>query len=134
MPCRDYFDDHPEAFYKPQLADKDAEIALLKKRIAFAESALCGVLRASDAQESDSFKFGHLWSYIDFEDAGITSEELETWRVQHEAADAQARTAAAAAEAKRKKEAKLKAEAEDAAQALQKTLSPEALKLLRGLL
>lgn len=132
MPCRDYYDDHPEAYYGPQLANKDAEIEQLKKRIAFTESALCGILRAADAQEADSFKLGNLWRYINFPDAGITPEELKSWRVKHEAADKKARKAAAAAEEKKRKEDKIKKEADEVAAKLKTELHPDVLKAIKN--
>lgn len=131
MPCRDYYDDHPEAYYGPKLADKDKEIEKLRKQISFAESALCAVLRATDAQEADSFKYP-IWGYIDFKAAGITSAELEQWRVNHEALDQKHREE----EDRKKEKARIAAEQEAAAAALvtqlKKQLPPEILKKVKS--
>lgn len=40
MPCRDYYDDNPHAYFK------DVSEPALKKQISFAESALCQTLVA----------------------------------------------------------------------------------------
>ena len=85
MPCRDYYDDHPEAFYGEQLADKEAEIERLKERISFAESALCGVLRTF---EDNAMPYpDYLWTVIDYKGAGISRKELEKWFAKHKALD-----------------------------------------------
>jgi len=36
MPCRDYYDDHPEAYFGPKLSSAEAEIEKLKMQISFA--------------------------------------------------------------------------------------------------
>jgi len=82
MPCRDYYDDHPEQYFR------DVTEPTLKKRIAFAESALCAVLTVFD-----SAPFDEMWGEIDFAAAGITSEELATWHNQHRQLDHQIRDA-----------------------------------------
>jgi hypothetical protein len=76
MPCRDYYDDHPEQYFK------EVTEPALKKRIAFAESALCAVLSVFD-----NCPFDEMWTEIDFKSAGITSEELAEWYAQHRARD-----------------------------------------------
>lgn len=89
MPCRDYYDDHPEAYFGPKLKDAEEEIKQLKARVAFAESALCATLKAGDALcENRGFNF---FVKIDFEDAGITSSELAEWQRVHNARDAKIR-------------------------------------------
>lgn len=85
MPCRDYYDDHPEAFYGEQLADKEAEIERLKERISFAESALCGVLRA--VEDNVISYYNDLWAVIDYKGAGISRKKLEKWFTKHKALD-----------------------------------------------
>ena len=76
MPCRDYYDDHPEAYFR------DVTEPALRARIAFAESALCAVLTVFD-----TCLFDEMWNEIDFKSAGITSEELAEWHAQHQARD-----------------------------------------------
>jgi len=82
MPCRDYYDDHPEQYFR------DVTEPTLRKRIAFAESALCAVLDVFDAQPYDE-----MWNEINFEAAGITSMELSDWHDEHRARDQQVRAA-----------------------------------------
>lgn len=94
MPCRDYYDDHPEQYFK------DVTEPALKKQISFAESALCQVLRALeyvDTQvETVSPKKGDWYDWIDFRAAGITKKELVAWHKQHKALDEKHRTEEAA--------------------------------------
>jgi hypothetical protein len=75
MPCRDYYDDHPEQYYADTVRD-------LRKQISFAESALCAALRhiekAYDADPVD---------YIGCDDAGINRTELKSWYKKHKALD-----------------------------------------------
>ena len=82
MPCRDYHDDHPQQYFR------DVTEPALKKRIAFAESALCAVL-----QVFDNAPFDEMWNAIDFASAGITSMELSDWHDEHRARDQQIRDA-----------------------------------------
>ena len=93
MPCRDYYDDHPQAYFGDQLANKDQEIKKLKNRISFAESALCGVLRAGEKNVGE--RIGNLIDLIDFEDAGIKQKELEKWFAEHKILDERIRKEAA---------------------------------------
>lgn len=81
MPCRDYYDDHPQAYFR------DVTEPALKKQISFAESALCAALNALELQvlagsggKGDSDK---IYDLIDFESAGITQQELRDWRKNH---------------------------------------------------
>ena len=85
MPCRDYYDDNPQAYYGPQLADKDAEIKKLKKQISFAESALCAVLRAGENNVGE--RIGNILDLVDFPAAGIKQKELEKWFENHKVLD-----------------------------------------------
>jgi hypothetical protein len=91
MPCRDFYDDHPEAYIK------DIEVPALKKQISFAESALCQTLAALENVVME--KPGSFYDYIDFKEAGITKAALVEWHTEHKALDEQHR-----AEAKAKKE------------------------------
>jgi len=134
MPCRDYYDDHPQDYYGPKLASKDAEINKLKKQVSFAESALCAALQALehvDTQiETVSPKVGDFYDWLNFNEAGITKADLEVWHERHKELDMLHR----AAEAERKhKEAEEKRKKQDAARkkaaALSK-LSEEEKKLL----
>lgn len=85
MPCRDYYDDHPEEYYGPKLANKDKEIDRLKKQVAFAESALCAVLRAGeDICKEQGY---HFFTKIRFEEAGITPTQLADWFRKHQQLD-----------------------------------------------
>jgi precorrin isomerase len=126
MPCRDYYDDNPAAYYGPKLADKDKEITKLMKQISFAESALCASL---DALIKTSGKDDPFFD-INFKEAGITRTELEDWHSVHKALDAKHR--AEEAEKNRKKAAALEkirvAELRKSA-ALAK-LTPEEIELL----
>ena len=85
MPCRDYYDDHPEQYFK------DVTAPMLKKQIAFAESALCQVLAA--LQHVDSLvetvapKKGDFYDWVDFKEAGITKTQLVKWHKDHKALD-----------------------------------------------
>jgi len=85
MPCRDYYDDHPEQYFR------DVTEPVLKKRIAFAESALCAVLKVFDNAPDD--ERDEMWNEIDFAAAGISSEELAEWHAQHRQRDQQIRDA-----------------------------------------
>lgn len=86
MPCRDYYDDHPEQYFR------DVTEPVLKKRISFAESALCAVLTVVLDQLDDSGNT-FLWNEIDFKSAGITPAELAEWHAQHRARDQHIRDA-----------------------------------------
>lgn len=89
MPCRDFYDDHPQDYYGPMLKDRAREIEKLRKQISFAESALCAALSAlesahnRDAEQPDDF-----YDWIIFSDAGITKEQLVKWHIEHKRLDA----------------------------------------------
>lgn len=99
MPCRDYYDDHPEAYFR------DVTEPALKRQISFAESALCQVLRALEHVDSQvetvSPKQGDWYDWIDFKAAGIKKADLVAWHVKHKALDEKHRAEEAA---KREKE------------------------------
>lgn len=92
MPCRDYMDDNPSVYYGQQLNNKEAEIKRLNRKLSFAESALCAVLRAIENAGMDinqPYKSTSLGSpMVDWKDAGITSKELADWFERHKKADA----------------------------------------------
>jgi O-methyltransferase involved in polyketide biosynthesis len=100
MPCRDFYDDHPEAYFK------DIKEPALKKQISFAESALCQTLAALQRAHNGLNGQGDIYDRIDFEAAGITKAELVKWHKEHKALDAKHR---AAEKAKQNKEALKKA-------------------------
>ena len=50
MPCRDYYDDHPEAYFR------DVTEPALKRQVAFAESALCQTLAALEKLTAEERK------------------------------------------------------------------------------
>lgn len=89
MPCRDYYDDHPEQYFK------DHGEAALKKQISFAESALCqalAVIEHLDLQiETVSPKVGSFYDWINFKEAGITKADLVKWHKEHKKLDAKHR-------------------------------------------
>lgn len=91
MPCRDYYDDHPEAYYGPKLADKDKEIEKLKKQVSFAESALCAALNALEhvdsLVETVSPKTGTYYDWLNYAEAGIEKKALLFWHAKHRALD-----------------------------------------------
>lgn len=86
MPCRDYYDDHPEQYYK------DVTVPSLKNQISFAESALCGALTALDRiiNEHNSGKktpYAPALHQIDFDAIGININDLEKWWKNHKKLD-----------------------------------------------
>lgn len=92
MPCRDYYDDHPEQYYR------DVTEPGLKAQVSFAESALCQTLAAFDRVLYDVANRlpGELQSincldFINYDEAGIKRIDLEKWWTQHKALDAQHR-------------------------------------------
>jgi hypothetical protein len=100
MPCRDFYDDHPEEYFKKFTAPA------MKKQISFAESALCQTLAALEiahkaAAANGMNGKGDVYDRIDFEAAGITKTELVKWYKEHKALDAKHRKEA---EAKRKQD------------------------------
>lgn len=92
MPCRDYYDDHPEQYFK------DVTEPALKARIAFAESALCAALDALDALPIPAGARGRPGALerINYEEAGITRAELSKWREEHKELDKRHRAEALA--------------------------------------
>jgi hypothetical protein len=85
MPCRDYYDDHPEAYFK------DIKEPALKKQIAFAESALCQTLAALEIAHTDMASPAEFYDLINFKEAGITKVELKKWHKEHKVLDAKHR-------------------------------------------
>ena len=83
MPCRDYYDDHPEAYFR------DVTEPGLKAQISFAESALCASLGALEAiskharATTDTKLPRDFYDWIDFAEAGITKEALVSWHRKH---------------------------------------------------
>jgi len=80
MACRDFYDDHPEQYFK------DVTEPALKKQISFAESALCAALDALEASYPTDFM-----DKIDYVGAGIAKKDLVKWRKEHKALDAKHR-------------------------------------------
>ena len=75
MPCRDYYDDNPGAYYKDTIEG-------LRKQVSFAESALCAALRhIESAYHADPVQ------YVDCKSAGIKPKELKAWFENHKALD-----------------------------------------------
>ena len=92
MPCRDYYDDHPEQYFK------DVTKPALKKQISFAESALCQTLKDFERvlhtiQYNVPGLFINPLDHINYAEAGITRKELEQWWKQHKMLDAKHREA-----------------------------------------
>lgn len=81
MPCRDYYDDHPEQYFK------DVTEPALKKQISFAESALCATLDALDKIVTEHMPGQATFDQIDFDSAGIIRKELVDWRLRHKELD-----------------------------------------------
>ena len=85
MPCRDYYDDHPEQYFK------DVTEPALKKQISFAESALCAALAALEhvdsLVETVSPKQGDFYDWLNFKEAGITKTQLIKWHKTHKELD-----------------------------------------------
>ena len=71
MPCRDYYDDHPEQYFR------DVTEPALKARIAFAESALCGLITAANNLTED------LFDHVDWKNCGVERAELLQWYEAH---------------------------------------------------
>jgi hypothetical protein len=93
MPCRDYYDDHPEEYYGAKFRHKDDEIAQLRQKVSFAESALClalntveQLLKGIKHDFDDQIKTDPL-DILEFKEAGITRKELEQWWNKHKALD-----------------------------------------------
>jgi hypothetical protein len=85
MPCRDFYDDHPEQYFK------DVTEPALKRQIAFAESALCQTLAAlqhvDSLVETSKPKRGDFYDWINFKEAGITKGQLIKWQKSHKKLD-----------------------------------------------
>lgn len=93
MPCRDYYDDHPDQYFH------DVTEPALKKQVSFAESALCQTLAAfqsiliavnRQSDNPDRLTTNPL-DLINYEEAGITRTELEQWWENHKRLDEQHR-------------------------------------------
>ena len=96
MPYRDFYDDHPQAYFR------DVKEPALKKQISFAESALCLTLRMfqefmegvkHDYDDRAKTNPLDIMGDEDFADAGITRKELEKWWKNHKKLDAKHREA-----------------------------------------
>ncbi len=92
MPCRDYYDDHPDQYFK------DVTEPALKKQISFAESALCQTLEAfasflyaAKMHTGDPELTLNPLDLINYQEAGIKRTELEKWWKDHKALDAKHR-------------------------------------------
>lgn len=88
MPCRDYYDDYPQQYFR------DVTEPALKRQVSFAESALCQTLAAFDRVLYDvinrygsEIRSANCLDFIDYEEAGITRDELERWWKNHKALD-----------------------------------------------
>lgn len=85
MPCRDYYDDHPEQYFK------EVTEPALKKQISFAESALCAALKTIEGmlvkQGSGDFGYRDVYEAIDYKEAGITEPQLREWHTTHQKLD-----------------------------------------------
>jgi hypothetical protein len=85
MPCRDYYDDHPDQYFK------DVTEPALKKQVSFAESALCQTLAAFSVALLDmQLHVGQSVNpldHIDYAEAGIKREDLEAWWKNHKMLD-----------------------------------------------
>lgn len=91
MPCRDYYDDHPEEYFR------DVTEPALRKQISFAESALCLALNTMEQllkgikHDFDDHVKTNPLDIMDFEEAGITRTDLEKWWTKHKKLDARHR-------------------------------------------
>ena len=129
MPCRSEMDDNPHLYYGQQAKEHEAEIKRLQRKLSFAESALCGLMRAGTLL-TVARGYGNMLDLVQFEDVGIKRDELEKWFINHEEVDKKvlaekARRAKAAAELK----AHLAEQKKKRDAAIAK-LSPEEIKLL----
>lgn len=75
MPCRVFYDDHPEDYFRDVTEPK------LKAQISFAESALCGALTALTRLGFDAL------DQIAYGDIGIKKSELKMWWEEHKKLD-----------------------------------------------
>ena len=89
MPCRDYYDDNPQAYFK------DVTEPALKKQISFAESALCQTLAALEKciveYNEEHGTNRDPMDQIDYSAAGIKRNELINWWNNHKKLDAKHR-------------------------------------------
>lgn len=89
MPCRDYYDDHPEQYFR------DVTEPALKKQVSFAESALCQTLLALERvlvaigpKNRDLLGLDtNPLTLINYAEAGVERSELEAWWKNHQALD-----------------------------------------------
>jgi len=85
MPCRDFYDDHPQQYFK------DITEPALKKQISFAESALCATLATAEKllEKLGTGDFGYrdIYEAIDYKESGITEKELREWHKNHKKLD-----------------------------------------------
>lgn len=85
MPCRDYYDEYPQAYFR------DVTEPALKKQIAFAESALCQTLVALEkyitTYNEEHGTTRQTLDQINYDAAGITKTELTTWWNNHQELD-----------------------------------------------
>ena len=90
MPCRDYYDDHPEQYYR------DVTQPALKRQIAFAESVLCQALATIEhmdklIEELSQPKQSDFYDWINFKEAGVTKAQVVKWHKDHKFLDARHR-------------------------------------------
>lgn len=111
MPCRDYYDDHPDQYFK------DVTEPALKKQVSFAESALCQTLvafarflYAAKMHTGDPQLTLDPLDLIDYAEAGIKRADLEAWWKNHQALDKKHREEERLANVKKAALAKLTAE------------------------
>ena len=105
MPCRDFYDDHPEAYFR------DVTEPGLKAQISFAESALCAALHALEHVDSHletiSPRRGDFYDWLNFKEAGITKAALVSWHKKHKETDRLHREQAALKKLKEQARSKL---------------------------
>lgn len=81
MPCRSYGDDE-DILYAKRERIHSLDLEKKERKIAFLESALCAVFRASKEHfDSD------LLDLIDYKEAGITKSSLSSWKKKHDEKD-----------------------------------------------
>lgn len=89
MPCRDYYDDYPLAYFR------DVTEPALKKQISFAESALCQametIVKLIDEYNKEHGTNRDAMDQINYTEAGITKKQLEKWWDNHKKLDAKHR-------------------------------------------
>jgi hypothetical protein len=88
MPCRDFYDDNPSAYYADTVKG-------LQKQVSFSESALCQTLAAFqkliNTNVFEILKDTTPLDYIDYKEAGITRDELDKWWSEHKRKDEESR-------------------------------------------